>query len=193
MTLQDTPPDTVDDAAPAAAAPDTTRRLKFVIVALAALCLALTVLAVSVSTRNNTTEGRTAAVRRVSGRFGTAILTYDYHHLEKWKAGVVSLATAGFKKQFNDSYPAFSQLYKATKGHSEPRDVTVYVGDVTGNDASTLVQVDYRVSGVGGKNRPQVAYFEVTLVHTSDGWRVADLGNVDTSQSGSTATTTPAG
>ena len=134
-------------------------------------------------------------MRRVSGRFGTAILTYDYRHLEPVE-GRRRLAGDG-RRSRNSSTSRIRRsrkLYKATKGHSEPRDVTVYVGDVTGNDASTLVQVNYRVSGVGGKNRPAGrATSRSTLVHTSDGWRVADLGNVDTSQSGSTQTTTPAG
>jgi hypothetical protein len=51
------------------------------------------------------------------------------------------------------------------------------------------VEVDYRVSGLAGKNRPLVALFEMTLVHTTDGWRIADLGTIDTSSAG---TSTPA-
>ena len=192
MTLPDT--ETAEPEAsvePSAAAPNN-RGLKLALVGLAAVCLALTVLAASLSAQNRDTEGRTAAVRRTAGAMGTAMLTYDYRHLDKYRDGVVRLATAKFAQEFKTTFKDFEEFYKASQGSSQTRDVKVYVGDVSSQDASALVEVDYRVSGLAGKNRPLIALFEMTLVHTTDGWRVADLGTIDTSGRGtSTETSTP--
>jgi Mce-associated membrane protein len=153
------------------------------------VCLALTVLAASLSAKNRDTEGRTAAVRRTAGAMGTAMLTYDYRHLDTYKSRVMRLATAKFAAEFKSTFKDFEELYKASQGSSQTREVKVYVGDVSGQDANALVEVDYRVSGLAGKNRPLIALFEMTLVHTTDGWRVADLGTIDTS-AGSTGSGT---
>jgi hypothetical protein len=161
--------------------PPSNRGWKVAVALLAALALLLTVLAASLSATNRDNSGRSAAVRRTAGAMGTAMLTYDYRHLDKYKAGVMRLATAKFAKEFKGTFKDFEELYKASQGSSQTREVKVYVGDVSSQDASALVEVDYRVSGLAGKNRPLIALFEMTLVHTTDGWRVADLGTIDTS------------
>jgi hypothetical protein len=198
VSLPETDAETPETAEPESVAetpstPAANRGLKLAVVALAAVCLALTVLAASLAAKNRDTEGRTAAVRRTAGAMGTAMLTYDYRHLDTYRNGVMRLATAKFAKEFKSTFKDFEELYKASQGSSETREVKVYVGDVSGQDASALVEVDYRVSGLAGKNRPLIALFEMTLVHTTDGWRVADLGTIDTSGGGtSTETSAPA-
>ncbi|HVV37657.1 MAG TPA: hypothetical protein VHC63_13690 [Acidimicrobiales bacterium] len=206
MTVQDATPD--ETVVPAAAEPpeplatETAPKarhngLKIAVVVLAGVCLVLSVLAANLSAHNRDTEGRSAAVRRVAGAMGTAMLSYDYQHLPQAKERVVKLATGSFKKQYREAFDGgLDQLYKLTKQHSEVRAVDVYVGDVSSSDATAIVRVDFRVSGVGGNNRPGTAFFELALVHSSGGWLVDSLSAINAgndSSGGSTATTTPAG
>ena len=64
-----------------------------------------TILAASLSARNRDTEGRTAAVRRTAGAMGTAMLTYDYRHLDRDFAR----ARAGLTGGFADDYATTTQ------------------------------------------------------------------------------------
>jgi hypothetical protein len=177
----------------AAGAPARNRGLKIAVVVLAALCLTLTILAASLSANNRDTEGRTAAVRRTAGAMGTAMLSYDYKHLPSAKARVIKLATGSFQKQYRQAFDGgLDQLYKLTKQHSEVRAVEVYVSDVSASEATAIVRVDFRVSGVGGNNRPGIAFFELALVHSSGGWLVDSLSAINAGNSGdTTATSTP--
>lgn len=171
-----------------------TRGLKLAVVGLALLSLGLAILAAALSAQNRDTEGRTADVRRTAGAIGTAMLTYDYKHLDAYKTRVVRLSTGEFAQQFRDTFAEFEELYTVTEGSSKVREVSVFVGDVSDDDASAIVQVDYLVSGVGGKNRPQTAFFEVTLVNTVKGWLVANLSTVEPNPGrNSSETSTPAG
>jgi hypothetical protein len=200
VTLQDAPDEAsstepveteTEPTVPASGAPARNKGLKIAVVALAALCLGLTILAASLSANNRDSEGRTAAVRRTAGAMGTAMLSYDYKHLPQAKARVVKLATGSFKKQYRQAFDGgLDQLYKLTKQHSEVREVQVYVSDVSANDASAIVRVDFRVSGVGGNNRPGTAFFELALVHSSGGWLVDSLSAINAG-SDTTPTSTP--
>lgn len=198
MTLQDAPtePEATADPAPetSPAAPNN-RGLKVAVVVLAALCLVLSIVAASVSAHNRDTDGRTAAVRRSAGAMGTAMLSYDYKHLPQAKAQVMRLATGSFKKQYTQAFNGgLDQLYKLTKQHSEVRAVEVYVSDVSATEATAIVRVDFRVSGVGGNNRPGTAFFELALVHSSGGWLVDSLSAINAgSDTGNTTETTAPG
>jgi hypothetical protein len=207
VTLQDDPTDSTQELSTAeaetaeSAEPDApaepvaarNRGLKAAVVVLAALGLLLTIVAASVAANNRDTEGRTAAVRRTAGAMGTAMLSYDYKHLPQAKARVVKLATGSFKKQYRQAFDGgLDQLYKLTKQHSEVRAVEVYVSDVSATEATAIVRVDFRVSGVGGNNRPGTAFFELALVHSSGGWLVDSLSAINPGGD-STATSTPAG
>ena len=201
MTLQDTPTEPTEPEATAEPAPEApptpanNRGLKIAVVVLAALCLVLTIVAASVSAHNRDTDGRTAAVRRSAGAMGTAMLSYDYKHLPQAKARVMRLSTGSFKKQYTQAFDGgLDQLYKLTKQHSEVRAVEVYVSDVSATDATAIVRVDFRVSGVGGNNRPGTAFFELALVHSSGGWLVDSLSAINAgSGTGNTTQTTAAG
>jgi hypothetical protein len=203
VTLQDTDGETTEPTesaepesaveVPTPPATASNRGLKLAIVSLAAVCLALSVLAASLSARNRDSEGRTSAVRRTAAAMGTAMLSYDYKHLPEAKARVVKLATGSFKKQYREAFDGgLDQLYKLTKQHSEVRDVEVFVSEVSAAEASAIVRVDFRVSGVGGNNRPGTAFFELALVHSSGGWLVDSLSAINAGNSGdTTATSTP--
>jgi hypothetical protein len=155
--------------------------------------VALTVLAATLSAHNRDTEGRSAAVRRTAGAMGTAMLSYDYQRLPSAKARVMKLSTGSFKKQYRQAFDGgLDQLYKLTKQHSEVRAVEVYVSDVSSDEATAIVRVDFRVSGVGGNNRPGTAFFELALVHSSGGWLVDILSAITAGSDSSTPpTSTP--
>ena len=158
----------------------TNRGLKLAVIALAGLSLLLAVLSASLSARNRDTEGRTAAVRRTAAAMGSAMLTYDYRHLPEAKARVLDLSTGSFKKQYRQAFDGgFDQLYKATKQVSKVRDISVYLNDVTAGEATAIVQVDFLVSGVGGKNRPRTAFLEFSLVRSGDRWLIDSVSTIN--------------
>jgi hypothetical protein len=167
---------------------DNTRGFKLAIVALAALSLGLAVLAASLSARNRDAEGRGAAVRRTAAAMGSAMLSYDYRHLPEAKGRVLRLSTGTFKKQYSQAFDGgFDELYKATKQVSRVREINVYLNDVTASEATAIVQVDFLVSGVGGKNRPRTAFLEFALVHSDRGWLVDSVSTINAGNDSATS------
>lgn len=196
MTLQDTADEDTGSTDPAVTEPrrSAPRGLKLAVVGLAALSLGLAILAAALSAQNRDTTGRTSDVRRTAGAIGSAMLTYDYRRLDEYETRVKALATAEFAQEFDETYPAFAELYTLTKGSSKVRDINVFVGDVDGDDASAMVEVDYLVSGeLAGQNSPRLAVFEVTLVETKRGWKVANLRPVQSYTSPNSAPTSTPG
>jgi hypothetical protein len=197
VTLPDTAADErQEDEIPVGPAPverDPTRLLKLAVAALAGLSLVLAIVAASLSANNRDSEGRTAEVRRTAAAMGTAMLSYDYRHLADAKARVLRLSTGTFKQQYREAFDGgFDQLYRATKQTSRVREVNVYVNDVTSSEATSIVQVDFLVSGTGGKNRPRTAFLEFGLVHTSEGWRVDSVSTINAGNESSPPTSAPA-
>lgn len=171
---------------------DGTRRLKTIIVILAAFSLALALLAAMLSAQNRDIEARRPAVHRAAAAMGSAMLHYDYRALPEAKARVLRLATGTFKKQYSEAFDGgFDELYKATEQVSKVREVKVWVGEVTDSEATAIVQVDFLVSGLGGKNRPRTAFLEFSLVHSDGGWLVDSVSTINAGNESTETTTVP--
>jgi hypothetical protein len=187
-----------DDDAPATPATDEpkpvdrTRSYKFVIAGLAALCLALAILAASLSATNRNTTGRSDAVRNAASSFGQAFFTYDYQHLARGKAAVLRASTGSFKKQYTKAFDGgLDTIYKQAKASSKVKELNIYLGEVSSKEATVMLEAATVVTGVAGKDRPNDFFVLLGLVHTSDGWLVDSVTNLNIGTGNTTATTTP--
>jgi Mce-associated membrane protein len=165
------------------------RGLKLAVAALAALSFALAIVAAMVSASNKD-SGREAAVRRTAGAFGTAILTYDYKHVDAWKRNVTNLSTGVFKKQFESYSKSLGTIFVTTKNSSDVRDIEIFLNDVSDKSATAIVVVDTTTSGTASKGRAVTAYLQLDLVKSGNAWLVDGLTNLNLGASAPAATAT---
>src|SRR5438067_998324 len=74
------------------------------------LTLAVAMAAVAVN-RNNAASAQgdqRAAISSAAGQLSEALMTYDYRHLDAFKAKVLSLATGSLRNQFEDAFGGLS-------------------------------------------------------------------------------------
>ena len=177
-----------EEAAPAPVAA-ANRGLKLAVVALAALSFALAIVAAMVSTSNKD-SGREAAVRRAAGAFGTAILSYDYQHVDEWKRNVSKLSTGVFKKQFENYSKSLGTIFVNTKNSSDVRDIEIFLNDVDAKSATAIVVVDTTTSGASSSGRAVTAYLQLDLVKAGNAWLVDGLTNLNLGAAPQAATPT---
>ena len=190
-----------DSAAPEAPLARQNRVLKLVCLVLFLLTVALAVVAALASSRLHRERSDRRAVLDVSGRFATALLTYDYRHLEDAKKRVLALSVGKFRDEYQQAYSGgLDVLLQQTKATSEVTVTHLYVSEVSGDHAEAVVVVNQTATGASGK-RPSIdQYVQLDLVRAGRSWKVDNVTNLtDTAASGpagtgssSTTTTTAA-
>jgi Mce-associated membrane protein len=181
------------------------RRAVLVPVLLALLVLAAGVIGWQVS-RVRSLDGRVAdlaapardraEVADVAGRFGVALLTYDYRDLNAARQSVLDLATDRFDQEYTNAFvngldDSITQLQATARA-----DVTdVFVGDVEADTAQAVVTLDSTVTSTAGTHRTVSSYIALDLKREDGRWRVdqatslAALDEQTTPAPGETTTT----
>jgi hypothetical protein len=160
-----------------------------VVLALAALVFA--VAALQQRSALHADQDQTNELRDVSGRTIAALTSYDYQHLDQWKASVLADATGSFQNQFSSGFSGFQQTYVAEHNRGTGTVEGVWVGPVAAGKATTVVLVQIAVTSLTGTHSLE-PYVQVTLLKVAGRWRVDDVqATFDTSGGAGSGTTTP--
>jgi hypothetical protein len=158
----------------------------------------MAVLAATFYNRYHSQANDRRQVEQVSGRFASALLTYDYRNLDKAKAQVLSMATGNFRKDYESNFGALKAVLEAGKNKSSSTIREVFVAPIEHDATSSFIVLDLTVDGVAGTNRRYSEYVKLDLVKVQSGWRVDGVTNLNLGQqsaspsaSTTTSTTTP--
>jgi Mce-associated membrane protein len=174
---------------PAPAGPQHGRALVVIAAMLFVATIAAAVLAATYYNRYHSQAADRRQVEEVSGRFSTALLTYDYRSLDKAKAQVLRLATGNFRKDYEANFGALRTLLESSKSRSTSTVKEIYVAPIEHDATSAFIVLDLTVDGTAGRNRKLSEYVKLDLVKVQSGWRVDGVTNLNLGQQ---AATTPA-
>jgi len=162
------------------------RPARWPLVACVVLALTALVFAVLALQQRSAVQAQTeqaSELRDVSGQAVAALTSYDYQHLDQWKASVLLNATGSFENQFQSSFASFEQAYMAEHNRGTGAVQDVWVGPVASGKATTVVLVDITVTSLTGTHSLE-PYVQVTLLKVAGRWRVDDVqATFDTSGS----------
>ena len=138
-------------------------------------------------------------LRQAAGRFGEALVTYDFHDPTAHRDAVLALATGSFRQDYQDAFDqglgdVITEVQAVSKGSVNE----VYLSTVDDGQARAIVSLDIEVSGTSGHRSILDQYILLTLIEVDGGWKVdqvTDLsfatgGAANPSVTGSTTTTT---
>jgi Mce-associated membrane protein len=184
------------EAAPAAPA-DPGRRRSWALPALAFVLLlaVLTLAVIATLQRQQLASERDdrKEIERVSGELATALLTYDFEHLDASRDRVLARATGKFRKEYETAFDGgLRTLITETKAKSRGTVTDIYVGDVDDGAASVIVVANAVADGTGGRRASLGSYIQLDLVEVAGRWRVDGVTNL-TFGSGAPTTPTTAG
>jgi Mce-associated membrane protein len=132
-------------------------------------------------------------IERVSGELATALLTYDFEHLDASRDRVLARATGKFRKEYETAFDGgLRTLITQTKAKSRGTVTDIYVGDVEDGAASVIVVANAVADGTGGRRASLGSYIQLDLVEVAGRWRVDGVTNL-TFGGGSRTTPTTAG
>ncbi len=114
-------------------------------------------------------------VLAVSRRFVVALTTYDANTLPTQRTTVLAMSSGQFRSDFDrlTSNPAFATALTSAQATSAGKIVNLAVASVSGDNATVLGVVDVTVTNKDLK-APRIdrQVVQMTLVHTSSGWKV---------------------
>lgn len=142
-------------------------------------------------------EDERRAVASAAGRFGQALLSYDFDDLTTARGRVLALATDRFAKEYTTAFTGgLDDAITKLQARSQASVRDVYVTDVIGDSARAVVTLDSEVRSTAGTRRTVSSYLDMTLVRQGGRWRidtvtsVAALDQKTTSATTSTTSTT---
>ena len=139
--------------------------------------------------RHDSGDTRSDDVRLVAGKFGEALVTYDYKHPDRHRDAIVALATGSFRKEYKDAFAqGLSQFITEAKAVSQGYVKDVYVSSIDADSAEAIVDVDISHVGAAGPRTLYDVYFLLTLVEVDGGWKVDQVTDLNFA-SDTTATT----
>jgi len=125
--------------------------------------------------RSHAPEHDRTDVLALSRRFVVALTTYDASTLPGQRTTVLSMSSGQFRSDFErlTSNPAFASALTTARASSSGKIVNLAVASVTGDGATVLGVVDVTVTNKDLK-APRIdrQVIQMTLVHTSSGWKV---------------------
>lgn len=157
--------------------------------------VAAAALAVLLAQRSN--DSGTEDLRAAAGRFGEALVTYDYHDPSAHRDAVLGFATGSFREEYETAFDqGLSKLITEVKAVSTGYIKDVYLSAVDQERAQAIVVVDIEHQGTSGPSTLHDVYFRLTMVQVGGEWKVdqvTDL-NFDTGGGSSgTGATAPGG
>lgn len=112
-------------------------------------------------------------LRQAAGRFGEALVTYDYHDPEAHRDAVLALATGSFRQDYEDAFEqGLGDIITEVQAVSTASVNDVYVSSVDDGQAQAIVSLDIAVSGTSGERSILDQYVLLTLIELDEGWKV---------------------
>lgn len=143
-------------------------------------------------------DERLEEVRQSAGRFGEALVTYDYRDPDAHRSAVLALSTGSFRQEYEDAFDqGLAQIITEVEATSEGFVKDIYVSELDEERAQAIVVVDIEHSGAGGPQTLYDVYFRLTFVAVDGTWKVDqvtdlnfDSGAAPTDPTGTTTSTT---
>jgi hypothetical protein len=131
-------------------------------------------------------------LREAAGRFGEALVTYDYHDPDAHRDAVLALASGSFREDYEDAFDqGLGQIITQVQAVSQGTVNDVYVSSVDDDQAQAVVSLDVEVSGTSGPRTILDQYVLLTLIQLDGRWkvdRVIDLNFPTTGSGGAPVT-----
>jgi len=127
-------------------------------------------------------------LRETAGRFGEALVSYDYHDPEAHRDTVLGFATGSFRDEYEAAFDqglakVITEVKAVSRGHVKD----VYLSAVDEDRAQAIVVVDIDHEGSGGPNTLYDVYFRLTLVKVGGSWKVDQVTDLNFDGGGGTA------
>lgn len=121
-----------------------------------------------------------------------AVLSYQSTDLESARQRVLALATAEFDQRYTDEFttkmtPLIQQLQASATGTV----VDVYVAEMTGDTARSIVVADQHVTTTAGTRTLDHVYLQVELARQNGTWLVSAVTPIGANNEALTAPTAP--
>jgi hypothetical protein len=128
-------------------------------------------------------------LRAAAGRFGEALVTYDYHDPTAHRDAVLGLATGSFRQDYQDAFDqGLSDIITEVQAVSTGTVNEVYLTSVDAGQARAIVSLDIEVSGTSGQRTLLDQYVLLTLIDLDGTWKVDQVTDLSFPTAG---TTTP--
>ena len=142
------------------------------------------VLAVLLAQKGSTDE--LDDLREAAGRFGEALVTYDYHDPDAHKDAVLGLASGSFRQDYEDAFDkGLGQIITQVQAVSKGTVNDIYLSSVDDDQAQAVVSLDIEVTGTSGPRTIDDQYVLLTLIHLDDGWKVDQVVDLSFPTTGS--------
>lgn len=149
------------------------------ILGLLVIAVITSVLAANATAARRRQEADRIAVADTAGRLATALSTYDYRSFDATKKRVLALSTGSFSAEYEKAVGALASLIAETKATSEATVSDVFVSEIDGGKAKSIVVVEIRGSGVSGPRVSVDNYVELSLVKVEGVWKVDGVSNLN--------------
>jgi Mce-associated membrane protein len=116
------------------------------------------------------------AITKAAATLGTALMSYDFEHLDRAERAVLAVSTKKFAAKYKEAFgaglqPIITRL-QATATASVGR---VYVTEIKGSSARAVVVLDSEVRSATGLRRLDDSYLEMGLRRERGKWRIDDV------------------
>lgn len=136
-------------------------------------------------------DGSDDDLRATAGRFGEALVTYDFHDPEAHRDSILALSTGSFREQYERAFAeGLGQLITEVEATSVGYVKDVYLSSVDEDEVQAIVVADIEHDGAGGQNRLYDVYFRLTLVRVDGDWLIDDVTDLNFGAGGGGAPTT---
>ena len=142
------------------------------------LATAIVMTFVAASLNQDLDEARTGdrEVAQVAGRFAAALFTYDHTDVERTREEVLSLATGGFREEYEQAFEGGIDVFiEETEASSTVTVKDVLVGPVEDGTATAVAVIDTSADGAGGPRDLRNLYLRLDLVRVEGEWKVASV------------------
>lgn len=142
------------------------------------LATAVVMTLVAASLNDDLDEARTGdrEVAGVAGRFAEALFTYDHRDVERTREQVLSMATGGFRDEYEDAFDGGIDVFiEETEATSTVTVKDVLVGAIEDGNATAVAIIDTRADGAGGARSLRNLYLRLDLVRVDGEWKVSTV------------------
>lgn len=169
-------------------------RTPFLVAAALAIVFAITAAVLAVLFAGKGDDG-SERLRETAGRFGEALVSYDYHDPDAHRDTVLGFATGSFRDEYEAAFDqGLSKVITEVKAVSRGHVKDVYLSAVDEERAQAIVVVDIDHEGASGPNTLYDVYFRLTLVKVGGSWKVDQVTDLNFDGGGAVTpgtTTTP--
>lgn len=154
-------------------------RAPFIAAVALAVVFAVTAAILTVMLAGKSDDG-SARLRETAGRFGEALVSYDYHDPEAHRDTVLEYATGSFRDEYEAAFDqGLSKVITEVKAVSRGHVKDVYLSAVDEERAQAIVVVDIDHEGAGGPSTLYDVYFRLTLVRVGGTWKVDQVTDLN--------------